>query len=96
MMVYLEAMVNGNAPRMQQVSCAAWDFQASIQAQSFAAANAQLEAPACQTVSQSGGQATVQCSGKIVTEYDGEFRDFPLTRYQFVQEGGAWRMCGEG
>lgn len=96
MMVYLEAMVNGNAGRMQQVSCAAWDFQASIQAQSFAAANAQLEAPACETVSQSDGQAIVTCSGNIVTEYDGEFRDFPLTRYRFVQEGGAWRMCGEG
>ena len=96
MNVYLEAMVAGNATRMQQVSCEAWDFQASIQSQSFAAANAELEGAVCQTVNESGESALVQCSGKIVTEYDGEFRDFPLSQYQFVREAGAWRMCGEG
>lgn len=95
MMIYLRGLVDGDAVLMQQVSCAAWDATAGLQAQSFAAANAQLEGAACQTVSETADEARVQCAGKIVTEYNGEFRDWPLGTYRFVIEGGAWRMCGE-
>jgi hypothetical protein len=95
MMAYLQARVEGNAGRMQGLSCASWDSQALVQAQSFRAMKATLDGVGCSTSSQDENSATVSCWGQIVTEYNGETRNWPLGNYAMVAEGGQWRMCGE-
>lgn len=92
---YLQARVDANVSVMQTLSCAAWDNQAFIQAQSFRSMNASLEGVACSTVSNEGSRATVFCGGNIVTLYNGQTRLWDLGNYSMVVEGGEWRMCGE-
>lgn len=93
---YLQARVTGDAERMITLSCAAWEQNARLEATSIQGRSPQLEALACQTSSTDGPTAFVACTGKIVTNYDGERRDFDLAERQFrvVAEGGEWRMCG--
>jgi hypothetical protein len=91
---YLQARVDGDVTTIQQVSCGAWEANALQQAQSFAAMNAQLQGVTCMA-SQQGDGAVVTCSGEIVTSYNGENRTWPIPAYSLVQEGGAWRVCGE-
>lgn len=93
---YIQARADGNAGFMQTLSCGAWDSTAAIQASSFASMNASLQGVSCSTISQAGSSATVACSGAIVTEYNGETRQWPVGTYSLVLEGGEWRMCGEG
>jgi hypothetical protein len=92
---YLNARLVADAGQMQALSCASWDAQALLQAQSFRAMRAELLNVACYTVSQSGATAVVQCDGVIQTEYNGELRQWELGAYAMSQEGGAWRVCGE-
>lgn len=92
---YLNARLVADGARMQALSCASWDAQALLQAQSFRAMRAELLNVACYTVSQSGATAVVQCDGAIQTEYNGELRQWELGAYAMTQESGAWRVCGE-
>ena len=92
---YLEARVTGSVDTMRHLSCAAWESQVVVQSQSFRSMNAQLQNVSCSVVGQSGDYTLVHCDGKIVTSYNGENREWPLTTYQLKQEDGEWKMCGE-
>lgn len=93
---YLQARVKGEVERMIALSCAAWEPNARLEATSIQGRNPSLDALACRTDATEGNTAFVSCSGRIVTNYDGERREFDLAERQFlaVQEGGEWRMCG--
>ncbi len=93
-MRYLEARVATDRSAMQAVSCAAWEAQAGIQAESFRSMNAQLEDVVC-TASTEDGATLVTCEGQIVTSYNGENRSWPLPVYSVTQEDGDWKVCGE-
>lgn len=93
---YLQARVEGNADTLRLLSCADWEGQAAIQAQSFRSMNAELEGVSCRADGTDGDYTLVTCEGKIVTSYNGETRDWPLGTYRTIEEGGEWRMCGEG
>jgi len=95
-MDYWTARVESDASRMQQLSCAAWEAQAIVQARSFEAMNAQLEDVSCRVVEQSEQQARVACDGRIITSYNAENREWELTPLLLVLEQGEWRICGEG
>jgi hypothetical protein len=95
MMAYLQARVEADATKMQNLSCADWEAQAAIQAQSFRAMNAQLKDVTCTTGGQDGDFTQVTCAGKIITSYNGENREWELGSYQMKQEDGEWKMCGE-
>jgi hypothetical protein len=93
---YLQARVKGDVNRMIALSCAAWEPNARLEATSIQGRSPALESLACSTSTTEGDTAFVSCTGKIVTSYDGERREFDLAERQFkvVQEGGEWRMCG--
>jgi len=95
MMAYLQARVEADAAKMQSLSCTEWESQATIQAQSFRAMNAQLQDVTCTTGGQEGEYTLVICGGKIVTSYNGENREWELGSYRMKQEDGEWKMCGE-
>lgn len=92
---YLQAWVAGDESQLISLSCADWESQARIQAQSFVAAEATLEGLACVRSGEEGGAAVVSCAGTIVMDYNGEIREWELESYRAVQEGGDWRFCGE-
>lgn len=93
---YLQARVKGEVERMIALSCAAWEPNARLEATSIRGRSPSLDALACRTDATEGNTAFVACSGKIITNYDGERREFDLAERQFkaIQEGGEWRMCG--
>ncbi len=95
MMDYLQARVEANTDKMRRLSCADWESQALIQAESFRSMNAQLQNVSCSTGSKDGEYTVVKCDGRIVTTYNGEKREWELGSYRMKQEDGDWKMCGE-
>ena len=93
---YIQARVKGDVNQMISLSCAAWEPNARLEAQSIEGRNATLDGLACESAGTEGSAAFVSCRGKINTSYNGEQRDFSLAERQFklAQEAGDWRMCG--
>ena len=93
---YLQARVAGNAEQMIALSCADWEAQARIEASTFKSMNAQLDGVACSVDAAASSETAVRCSGRIVTSYNGESREWRMDERAFrtVAEGGEWRMCG--
>jgi outer membrane lipoprotein-sorting protein len=93
---YLQARVAGNAEQMIALSCAAWESQARIEASSFQSMNAALDGVTCAVASSTASEALVHCTGRIVTSYNGESREWRMDERAFATaiEGGEWRMCG--
>src|SRR5512145_215368 len=89
---YLTAKVAGDAEGVKGLLCSAMESNLDREASSFAAVEAKLEDMKCQ---RDGSTDVVRCEGKIVATYGTENMDFPLGAYQVVQEGGAWKWCGE-
>lgn len=93
---YLQARVQSDVDRMIGLACPAWEAQARVEAASFKSMKATLDNVACKDVGSDNGATLVACSGKIVTSYNGESRDWSVSDKQFkvVQDHGDWRMCG--
>jgi hypothetical protein len=92
---YLEARAAADANAIRGLSCAAWEGQAAMQADSFRSMNAQLQDVTCTKSGEDGDVTLVTCGGQIVTSYNGEDRSWELGTYRMVQEDGEWKMCGE-
>lgn len=92
---YLKARVESDVDEMRQLSCADWESQAILQADSFRAMEAKLDGMSCKEDGKDGEYTLVACEGKIVTTYNGETREWPLGTYKLVQEDEEWKMCGE-
>ncbi len=93
---YLEALVNKDAPRLVNYSCAKWEADANLELDSFAAVEVRLENMACQVNGEDGEIALVACTGALIANYEGEDQQFDLADriYEVVNEGGEWRVCG--
>jgi hypothetical protein len=94
---YLNAMVEADADTMRQNSCAAWEGDAVNQANSFRGLDARIDGLECTVGETDGDYTLVNCAGELIFIYDGEpAPPRPLGTYRAIQEGGAWKMCGEG
>ena len=95
-LAYLEARVKADAEEVVPLVCKAWKSAAVTEAISFRSMNAQLEGVACTANGSSGAYTLVGCTGKMVTTYGGETRDWDLSSfvYQTLPEDGVWKMCG--
>ena len=93
---YLQARTQSDVDKMISLSCSAWEAQARIEAASFKSMKASLDGVTCKAAGASGGSTLVSCTGKIVTSYNGESRDWSVSDHQYkvVQDQGEWRMCG--
>jgi hypothetical protein len=93
---YLAARAASDLDQMTLLSCPTWEAQARIEAASFKSMNAKLQEVICQVSGSDGGSTLVTCTGKIVTTYQGEAREWPVGDHPFkvVQQDGEWRMCG--
>lgn len=93
---YIQARVKGDVNGMIALSCAAWEPNARLEAQSIEGRNPTLDGLACERAGGEGSTAFVNCKGTINTSYNGEKREFSLAERQFklAAEAGEWRMCG--
>ncbi len=93
---YLQALVDRDANKMTNLSCAAWESQAKVEYDSFTAVKLALKDLACKEAGSEGDARFVSCSGSIVASYGNE--DLPIDvagqTYKVVQESGEWRVCG--
>lgn len=94
--LYLEALVQKDENTMINQSCAAWESQAKLEFDSFAAVKIALEGPGCTEAGFDGSTTLVNCSGRIIASYGEEDLIIELgdRTYQVINEGGEWRMCG--
>ncbi len=93
---YFKALVAKDANQAVNLSCAAWEGQAQIDADTFAINPATAENVQCKAAGADGGPPSISCTGKLVLDYNGEKQEINLAdrTYRVVQEGGEWRMCG--
>jgi len=93
---YLEATLVGDLETAVSLSCAAWEAQARLEADSFEGVTAHLEDVSCSGAGAEGDRQEVSCSGKIVANYGEEVLEIDLSKRTFVTafEDGQWKMCG--
>lgn len=89
---YLQAKIEGKKDTLQGLLCASQEANLDREAASFSGVKAHLENAVCKKDADAN---TVTCSGAIVADYNGENTNFPLTKYNVVQEDGQWKWCGE-
>lgn len=95
-LAYLEARARADVAEVTGLACAAWKPQAVTEAISFRSMNAKLDGVSCAVTGTDGPYTLVVCSGKIVTTYGTESREWDLSTfvYQAADEDGQWKMCG--
>jgi hypothetical protein len=95
---YLQARVKSDVNQMTLLSCPTWEAQARVEAVSFQSMNAQLEGVSCEAGAAGSNGTAVTCTGKIVTTYQGEAREWSVSDHPYlaVEQDGEWRMCGYG
>ncbi len=95
---YLAAKVESDVDAMTRLSCPAWEPQAQIEATSFASMDAQLDSVSCTVGAADGDYTLVNCTGQIVTAYQGENRTWSVSDhpYRALLNDGEYLMCGYG
>jgi hypothetical protein len=93
---YLQALISKDENQMVYYSCADWEPEASLEYNSFAAVEVDLDSLNCQEAGQDGDFTLVNCTGKITANYGAEVLEIELDErtFQVLLEGGEWRMCG--
>ena len=94
-MKYLDARLASDADQLRELSCAAWESQVPLQAASFQSIDATLEDASCKAGSTKDDMTVIECTGKIVYDYNGERNERELGNFLVTQENGEWKMCGE-
>lgn len=92
---YLEARISADATRLQELTCAEFESQIQAQVASFQSIDASLEDATCSVGGNDGDKTIIECTGKIVYDYNGERNERELGNYLAIQENGEWKMCGE-
>ncbi len=93
---YLEARARADVEDVTALACQAWRGQAATEAVSFRSMQAKLDGVVCTVNGLSGPYTLVGCTGKIITTYGTETREWDQSNfvYQAIAEDGAWKMCG--
>ena len=93
---YFHALLEKDTNQAVNLSCAAWEEQAQIDADTYAINPATAENIQCKVAGKDGEANLVSCTGKLVLDYNGEKQEINLAdrTYRVVQESSEWRMCG--
>ncbi len=93
---YLEARARADVEDVTALACQAWRGQAATEAVSFRSMQAKLDGVVCTVNGLSGPYTLVGCTGKIITTYGTETREWDQSNfvYQAIAEDGIWKMCG--
>ena len=93
---YFEALAAKDQNKMINLSCTAWEAQARLEYDSFAAVDVTLEDVICTESDQAGDFTIVNCTGRLIASYGAEDLVIELSEHpiQAIQQEGEWRMCG--
>ena len=93
---YFQAIADGNEDKIAAISCPDWEASARADVAAFIGVKARLENVTCQPLSESTGEAVVECTGAIVATYNNEDSSFELKDKQLkvVNQDGEWLVCG--
>jgi hypothetical protein len=93
---YLTALAAKNSDLLSSLSCAGWEESAQMELDSFQAVDVKLDSLSCATTGTDGEAKLVTCQGKLVATYGSENQELDLStrRYEVVQQGGDWLVCG--
>jgi hypothetical protein len=93
---YYRALVDRDASRLANLSCAAWEADAQNELASFDAVSVSLEGLECQEAGTQGDTTLAACQGKIIANYGNEVLELNLAdrTVKVLFEGGEWRVCG--
>jgi len=93
---YFNKLVEKDENGMINSSCAAWEENARLEYNSFAAVGLNMEGLNCQDTGEASDYVIVSCEGIIIANYGAEDLEIDIAErnYRVVQEGGEWRMCG--
>jgi hypothetical protein len=94
---FLKALVRKDEAQMVTLTCEAYETEALLEYDAFSLVQTRLEGLDCQVDNVAGDTATVVCQGAIFATYGMEDQEFDLTgrKYQVVQRGGEWLVCGQ-
>ena len=92
---YYQALVEKDENKMINLSCAAWEPDAKLMYDSFAAVNLTLDNLSCQQTGEDD-KRLVSCSGVLIASYGAENLEIDIAErtYVVINEGGEWRVCG--
>jgi hypothetical protein len=97
-LAYLEARARADVAAVQALACPAFAGQAATEAVSFRSMNARLDGVVCAVAGASGEFTLVACTGKLVTTYGTETREWDQSAFIYraapAEGGQAWQMCG--
>ncbi|MBN2146880.1 MAG: hypothetical protein JW726_05810 [Anaerolineales bacterium] len=93
---YIQSLIQQDANQLAGFSCSDWEAQAQIELDSLTGVTATTQDLQCQATSQEGDDILVECSGKIIFDYNGEEQELSLEGRTYIarEEAGEWRMCG--
>jgi hypothetical protein len=80
-LAYLAARIEGDANVVTALVCQAWKGPAVTEAISFRSMNARLEDVVCTANGSSGSFTLVGCTGKMITTYGTETREWDLSSF---------------
>ncbi|MCJ7519678.1 MAG: hypothetical protein MUO42_08415 [Anaerolineaceae bacterium] len=92
---YLKALTEKDKTKVINLSCKAWEEQASLEVDALLSVGASLNNVQCQVNDTEGDFQKVNCSGKLDLTYNDEVRSIDLSPriYSMVLEDGQWRVC---
>lgn len=94
---FIQALVDKDETRYISLTCGDYEADALLMYDAFSLVQTRLENLDCQAIEIVGDSASVACQGKIIASYSNEDQEFELSqnRYQVIQQGGEWLVCGE-
>jgi hypothetical protein len=93
---YIQALSDRDTNRVSNLSCADWEQNALVEADSFTSVGSSVENLACSEEGKEGSDSIISCTGTLVLDYNGEAQKIDLSRRTYIArlEDGEWRMCG--
>lgn len=93
---YIQALSDRDTNRVSNLSCADWEQNALVEADSFTSVGSSVENLACTEEGKEGSDSIISCTGTLVLDYNGEAQQIDLSRRTYIArlEDNEWRMCG--
>ena len=93
---YFTALAEKDVDQVVALSCAIWEESARMDADTFSLYPVTAENISCKVSGTEGDVTIVDCTGKLILDYNGDLEEINLAdrSYIVVQGGGEWRMCG--
>ena len=93
---YIQALSDRDTTKVSNLSCADWEQNALVEADSFTSVGSSVENLTCSEDGKEGSDRIVSCTGTLVLDYNGEIQQIDLSKRTYIArlEDGEWRMCG--